>query len=324
MSKDKIHFKNEPFMAHVAGKGNERVQCVPIVYDELTSCGLGILFRDGTAQVWGMMSPRNLIAAWRGTEVLRRLDTVENGTLCAAYYTGSRDPHGTDIKSHVEPTVAKIGQKVYKEIMSMAVPEKIIRAILDNQKNKDDIAPNLDPITDEVRAGTIQWRQEFADAGIKHPDEIDAKERMQKKIIAEFERLLSSYAANKGMSRHCMGMSHVESAVLALVKKDANKTYSNEVIMALAGVVGELSISEFSMFMIPIRSSRKQYDSHMDETKEKALDNSAEWLASYSNRPHIFFWKRPQKSFTHDSAKELLQQLLEEYFPLKKPESLPA
>lgn len=168
--KSKIHFRNEPFMAHVADKGSEMIKCTPVVYDDLTNCGVGVFYEDGSGDVWGLLTPRNLITAWRGTEVLRRLDTVEEGTLCAAYTTGERNPHKSDMK-RIEPIIEKIGRKAYDKIMSMPVPEQIIRAILDNQQ--DDLPPDLEPITEEVEAGTIEWRQEFADAGIKRHTEIN-------------------------------------------------------------------------------------------------------------------------------------------------------
>jgi hypothetical protein len=316
MSKGKIHFENEPFMARVAGKGDNPIQCTPVVYDEMSNCGIGVFYEDGQGQVWGMVTPRNLIATWRGTEVLRRLDTIEHGTLCAAYYTGVRDPHESDMKSHVEPTIAKIGRGVYNAIMAMPVPDQIVRAILDNQE--DDFAPALYPITDEVRAGTIQWRQEFADAGIKHPDEIDAKKRAQEETVAKFERLLASYARSRSLSRQCMGMNYVEGALLTLVDKGANQTHPDHVLVALAGVVSELAISEFSMTMLPFGPrSREEYEIQMDKTKEKAVDRSASWLASNSGRLRFAFWKRQQDSFTRNNVRELLRRLLGEYFPSK-------
>lgn len=322
MSKGKIHFQNEPFMARVADKGDKPIKCTPVVYDEMLNCGVGVFYEDGNGQVWGMVSPRNLVAAWRGTEVLRRLDTIEHGTLCAAYYTGVRDSHESDMKSHVEPTIAKIGRTKYNEIMAMPVPEQVIRAILDNQK--DDFAPDLYPITDEVRAGTIQWRQEFADAGIKHPDEIDAMKRAREETVAKFERLLTSYARSRDLPRECNGIQNVETALLTLVDKGANQTHPDRVLVALAGVVGELAISEFWMTILPFGPrSREEYDAQMDKTKERALDHSASWLASNSWRSRLAFWKRQQASFTRTSAKELLRRLLGEYFPPKS-ETAPA
>lgn len=316
MSKSKIHFQNKPFMAVVAGRGDEPIKCTPVVYDEMANCGVGVFYEDGHGAVWGMVAPRNLIAAWRSTEVLRHLDTIEHGTLCDAYYTGVRNPHELDMKSHVEPTIAKISRTAYDEIMAMPVPEQIIRAILDNQK--DDFAPALYPIAEEVRAGTIQWRQEFADAGIKHPDESDAEKVAQEETIAKFERLLTSYAGSRNLSRQCMGMSYAEGALLTIVDKGAGQAYPDHVLVALAGVVGELALSEFSMTIVPYGPrSREEYEERMNEKKKEALDHSASWLASRSRRSRLAFWKRQQDLFTRDSAKELLRRLLGEYFPSK-------
>lgn len=324
MSKGKIHFQNEPFMARVDGKGDEPIKCTPVVYDEISKCGVGVFYEDGhDGQVWGMVIPRDLIAAWRGTEVLRRLNTIGFGTLCAAYNTGVRDPHESDMELYVELTIAKIGRPAYDEIMAMLVPEQIVRAILDNQK--DDFAPDIYPITNEVRVGTIQWRQEFADAGVKHPDEISkAKKRAQEETVAKFEWLLASYAGSRSLSRQCMGMNSVEGALLTLVEKGANWSHPDHVLVALAGVVGELAISEFSMSILPFGPrSREEYEAQMDKTKEKAFYHSALWLASNAGRSRFAFWKRQQGSFTRNSAKELLHRLLGEYFP-PKPKVIPA
>jgi len=170
MSKGKIHFENEPFMAIVSDKGDKPIKLTPVVYDEYYNCGVGIMYENRKGQVWGLLTPRNLIAAWRATEILRHLNTIENGTLAYAYYTGDRRANKSDIEKYVNPMIVKIGQDKYKKIMEMPVPEEIIRAILDNQKEKN--APDLYPIKDEVEAGTLEWRQEFADAGIERPEVI--------------------------------------------------------------------------------------------------------------------------------------------------------
>lgn len=316
--KDKVHFRNKPFWAVVDGEGDTPIKCTPVVYDRIDTCGVGILFEDGNGQVWGLFSPRDLIAAWRGTEVLHRLDVIEHATLAGAYYTGLRDPNKSDMDSHVKPTIAKIGRKAYNEIMAMPVPEEIIRAILDNQG--DDIAPDLDPIIDEVRAGTIEWRQGFADAGVKHPNEIDAKRRAQAETVAKFEKLLLSYAKSRNMSREGIGMGYVESSLLDLVEMGKYETYSNEVVVALAGVLGELAASELTMALLPFGISDNQYDKTYDE----AIAHSAKWLASNSRGQRLLLFRRRRtESFTYDSAEALLRRLHEELFP-QKPEKAPA
>lgn len=321
--KSKIHFKNEPFMARVSDRGDQPIQCTPVVYDAEFNCGVGVFYDDGKGQIWGMVSPRNLIAAWRGTEVLRLLDVVEHGTLHNAYHTGLRNPHESDLDRTVKPMIEKIGREAYDRILSMPVPETIIRAIMDNQG--EEFKPDLYPITDEVRAGTIQWRQEFADAGIKHPDEIDAKAKAQEEIVAKFEKLLGSYASSAGLSRQCLGMNHVEGALLTIVDKGADKTHPDHVLVALAGAVGSLATAEFAMFMMPFgASSKEEAESSMARQKEEALTKAARWLTTSSGKSRFSLaalFGRKQNSMSFGDAKELLGRLLTEYFPPKQPEA---
>jgi hypothetical protein len=313
-----IHYENEPFTARIVGETDEPVELTPIVYDAPTNCGLGIRREGGQGSVWGMVTPRNLIAAWRGTEVLRLLDTIEHGTLCNAYNTGVRDPHSSDIERHVDPTIAKIGQAEYNRIMSLPVPETIIRAILDHQD--DDFAPALYPITDEVRAGTIEWRQEFDDVGISHPDAIDAKKRAQEETVAKFERLLVSYAGARKLERECNGMWNVEGALLTLVEKGVDQEHPDHVLVALAGVVADLATSEFAMSIMPFGPrDQASYDAQMDRTREEAFARSAEWLSESSGARAAWwqFWKTDEGGYSRDGALELLKRLLDEYFPPK-------
>jgi hypothetical protein len=319
MEREKIRFENKSFMARVEGRGNNKIECTPVVYDDPFDCGVGVYFNDGKDEglVWGMMSPRNLIAAWRATEVLRRLDNIESGTLCDAFYTGVRDPHSSDMESHVKPTIAKIGQKAYKEIMSLPVPEQIIRAITDNQG--EDFPPSRYPVTEEVRAGTIKWRQEFATVGIEHPDEVDVKEREQKMIIEKFDILLSRYAKEHGRSRRCVGMLEIEGILIDLVKRGAHQKNSDLVLVSLAIAVGHVLSYESTLKLMPslkcIFKSQEEYDSWIEKKKKEGVSEASIWLVSQSNYPSLFFWRKKQDSFTLDSAKKLLSALFEMYFP---------
>jgi len=319
MEDHKIHFTNEPFMAIVQEKGEMPILCTPVVYEEPTNFGVGVFYENGGGSVWGLVKPRNMIAAWRGTEVLRRLGKIEFSTLCNAYYTGLRNPHKSDMKSRIEPMIQKIGRTTYDDIMAMKVPETIIRAILDNQKTEDEMfKPDLYPITDEVRAGTIEWRQEFADAGIKNPETVDAEALAQKKIIAGFEKLLQLYARSEKLDRHCFGMSNVEGVLLSIVEKGTGKTRPDCVLVALAGTVGSLVSAEFVSTLFPNGfSSQKEYDQYMEERKCEAIEHSAQWLATNFKKPRWLFFTSKKRFYILgvESAKQLLTKLLEEYFP---------
>ena len=314
--KYKIHFRNEPFMAVVKGRGDEPVKCTPVAGEIKSNCGVGIRFEDGKVQIWGLVHPRDLITAWRATEVLKHLNFINpNFTLCAAYYTALRNLSDDDRKRYAEPIITKIGRQTHRKIMSMPIPEKIIRAILDNQGH--DCSPSLFPIEYEVKAGAIKWRPEFTDA-MGDPDKDYAKEEARKKIISKFEPLLVSYAKFRDHPRHCIAMDDVERALLKLIKKGSDETHSNRVAVALAGAA-----ADFIAFDFPENMELDPVGTH------DAIYRSARWLTlSVLGKPR-FFRKRAHLATASDFNKmieELLLRLLEEYFPAAKqsPETIPA
>lgn len=158
-----IHYRGKPFVARVAGEGRKPIKCTPVVCESWSSCGVGVLYNEGGGQFWGLFIPRNLIAAWRATEVLSLLDTIETGTLCAAYYTGVRILNESDIETYVNPIIAKIGQEAYNRVMAMAVPEQIIRAILDNQGwgKTSPSCHSLHIFRCVCRSSALFWRHNF-------------------------------------------------------------------------------------------------------------------------------------------------------------------
>jgi len=156
-------------------------------------------------------------------------------------------------------------------------------------------------------------------------DEIDAEKRAQEATVAKFERLLASYARSRRCPRQCMVMQNVENALLALVDKGASQPHPDRILVALAGVVGEVALSEFMIFVLPLDLYNHQEECHaqVDRTKESAIDRSATWLASGSWLSRFAFWKHRRNLFAHNARKELLRRLLGEYFPLM-PEAAPA
>ena len=318
MSDDKVRYRSKPFKALVEGVAAAILEWEAVVWDDDMNCGIGLFPKgENAGRVWGPAYPRDLITSWRGTEILCCLNVIEIGTLSAAYFTGMRNPDSSDVERHVEPMIARIGRTKYDEIMSLPVPEEIIRAILDGQHSN--LKPALRPITDEVRAGTIVWRQEFADAGIEHPDDVDAKQREADETIYRFESLLTSYAKSQGLPRICFGMGDIEGAVLALVEKGAEKQHISEVIVALAGVAGGLATYELVSLVMLFLPSPQDFQEAKGQEKEKELDKAARWLASVRKHPWYRLRKRPG-TFTFQEARDLLQQLLEQYFPTEPSE----
>lgn len=181
-----VYFENDPFTARVPGEDGKPIQCecTPMVCSEEgswgPSCGIGIrcVSKENPElqckTVWGLIIPRNIFASWRATEMLRLHIDIGDTTLCSTWYAAERSGGDYDLR-HTKSVIEQIGQEVYDKIMCMPVPEQIIRIALDNPSHWD-----TGFIISEVRAGTIIWRQGFADAGIRHPNEIDAERAARK------------------------------------------------------------------------------------------------------------------------------------------------
>jgi len=310
-----IVFVNEPFMAVVEKEGEQPIKCYPVVYDVPFNCGVGVFYEIGDGSRWGMMSPRDLITAWRATEILQHITHIKNGTLCSAYYAGQRNVHISN-QHRVDEIISIIGKEKYYQIMAMPVPEEIIQAIIDRQKA--DIPPNVDSITDELRVGTVQWRPEFVDLEVERPEEVDRRNEMFKNTIARYEKLLSSYAKYVSLPRKCNGMYNVESALVTLIEKKMDQSYLDDVVVALAGVVGHLFCYEERSILMPFcqSSSQKEYNDRFESEKISAICKSAAWIIKLRS-PWIFF-RQKKDSLTEETARNLLEELFVEFFPPPK------
>jgi len=161
-----IPFRNTPFTTFVPVL-NEAVELTPVVYDAPDACGLAVLFPHGTMWQRGPMHPRDLVAGWRATEIIRHFKVVNKDDLYDVYAAARRNPD-LGFEEAAASVIAEIGRETYDEIMALPVPEEIIQIILDGQD--DDWPPSPSSIEQEVRAGTIKWRQGFTKLGIKRPD----------------------------------------------------------------------------------------------------------------------------------------------------------
>ncbi|MFA5925788.1 MAG: hypothetical protein WC831_02545 [Parcubacteria group bacterium] len=309
-----VYLLNPPFSALVKRGKKWFPECLQAgVMETETSCGVGIVIEDGSKFVMGPTLPRNLIAGFRASLMISRLNRFEGADMWNAMDAGQRN---NSPSSFAQAIIEKIGQKAYEEIMATPVPEEIIRAMLDNQNAED--PPDLWPITDEVRAGTIQWRQEFTDFGIPHPDEIDAKKRQREETLARFEPLIESYAEYRLRSRNCNVMDFVDGALISALDFLGNaEPYPDEVIVALAGYLGDLAFQDKGSMTLASTMSQDV----KDRTERESHLTSALWLVANCLKPieekpwwiPNFFWT-PIMTYRYslDEAMRLLKDLTEE------------
>lgn len=286
-----------PFDAVVEVNGDDIVTCNPVVYDEPDIFGVAVIFNQKLCLRWGLISPRDMIAAWRATEIIRYYKVINEEVLANAFFASSRQPY-TDKINEVESVKNAIGMDLYNSIMQKPIPEKIIQAILSEQLT--DYPPDLFPITDEVRAGTIFWRQEFAEAGVEHPDDADIRKEAKRLIIKRHSNFLESYAVMRQMTLDSDMMRYVETALANIIDLGFDKKCHDRLLTALAGVIGELSMAEISR-----PSNEKLTDEQLVELQNISIEISADWLV-----------KNPWNGikYSKDLANKILRRYLMEIF----------
>ena len=181
MGDDRFVYCGEPFTAVVEDKGVEPILCTPAIYydwqDQIVpSSGIAVKYPDGTASLWALLRDCNYIDIWHAVEVLRRHSSIANDTLCKCHYTGKRDDNPKDWERYIADTIDNIGRLAYDEIMAMPVPKQVVELVLHDLRElpRKEHRHHHRSIANEVRAGTLEWREEFTAAGVKHPNDIDA------------------------------------------------------------------------------------------------------------------------------------------------------
>ncbi len=121
--------------------------CRAFVYDSIYGSGTGVTYENGYGAT-SIITPRNPIAAWRGTQFIKHFRTIKHETLYVVCYAGIRNGKETEALHHV---INIIGWEKYKTIMTLPVPQEIIDIYTTSQER-----PPLFSLEEEKRAGTVE------------------------------------------------------------------------------------------------------------------------------------------------------------------------
>lgn len=310
MSQRSVLYKGKPFMAVVADEGAQPIQCTPAVFtDGLYDGGSVGIYCHGDEKkslAWGVI-PFNLIAAWRATEMLSLLTKIDGSTQHDAYAAAGG---GGAMEEGAHLVIDVIGKEKHGEIMAAQVPPEYALMMIDLQKKGSVVS--LGPIIWAVRDGTLAWRQEFADAGLLHPDVLDANEVANDAAVASFEPLKSEYCKFRTRDRRWFWFESggswndrpMESALLVLLRKGRRDDLPDDVVIALAGLVSDLHC----------KCNPLTYSGDLQE----AVDIAVDWLCIRAHqqrrqREHKWhyncFWRDP---ITRDKAYVMMMSLLQE------------
>lgn len=299
-----IRFRGQYFKAHVGSRESKPVLCNPIIYNDGDNCGTGVIVEWNRILQWGMYEPRDYIASWRAGEILRDLKHVNSITVRGAFYAGSRSLNTKEEEYCTTPVIEGIGKESYHKIMSLPIPEKIVKVVLDDSKNKG-LKPNLYPLTEEIEAGTLAWRDEFSEAGVLTPEQFRANKKRYEEIKLETDKYLRSMIDDiDNIDLTDIGVCITRSALVKLYEKKVDKEYPHYVLVAFAVIMSDAKVAHIQ--------SHAGY---------KMFEKISRWVSRTSGYPrfnplNIVPKKRgalsPQESF------DLLQKLVSQYYPVDK------
>jgi hypothetical protein len=231
------------------------------------------------AKLWGLVTPHDLLTCWRGMLILQEVKNLDEADLCNAYYAGQRDVHSSDQRG-VDEIRGKIGSDRYNAIMSMPIPEEVISLIIKLTDDGEHVA--LWPITEEVEAGTLQWRDDFARIGAKHPQQVKDREEAEKRLIARYERYLEEYAKAHNLSLDAWGMNGIKGGIVNAVERGLEQTYGEDIVFGVAIAREHAGTAAFMGFM-----GFGVNEEHFNAEVEKGRQEAAEWVATHFKKG---FW----------------------------------
>lgn len=297
-----IRLKSERFKARTDGKGGCPILCTPVIFDDRVRCGVGIITENNEVFQWGLFAPRDYIASWRAGEILRSLGLVTQATIRGAFYAASRSLNSKDEQRYTAHVIEGIGREQYNRIMSLTIPNEVVRAILDDRKHLY-LKPNLYPLTEEVEAGTLAWRGEFTQAGVLTPEEYRARWGCTEMML-ETDDYLHSMIDVIGVERMSAGIHEIKSILAILFQKKVNEKYPLYVLVALATIMSDATVAQTN-----------SYESF------QMFEKVCQWVSRISGYPRInLFGMVPRKegSLSPQESFDLLQELINCYFPVEK------
>lgn len=142
-------------------------------------------------------------------------------------------------------------------------------------------------------------------------------------ILERFAPHISSYARSRGFhSGHADLIIRINSGILKLVSKGADRLYPDRAIAALAAIETETREYTITLLLaLPDDGSDGEEDPavarEVDQFRERAFSHAAKWLAQQQPTPwwkKLNPWRRRGWTFSIDGADTYLRLMHDKYF----------
>lgn len=298
-----------------SGGKTELATLTPTILRDMDgSYSIGVYVNDKYGLFASFDRFNDIISLWRATEIMPYCKSIDQNIFAYLVAIGSRHSEPTPQLNMILRSVIAAGDydSIYHNVMEKNVPEEIVRFILDNQNSG--FPPSLEVVTEEVRAGTIQWREDFSGFGILRPEEKDVLTKSREAIVARYLNTLNDYALYVEINTKGQEIKIITDQVIELVEKGIEKDHPAPVVVALAAIVGMLSVISSAVIVGPSNLTRERAEHEM---RNSVLSNASAWLAKQEKK----WWKLRPTDQDIMEAYFKLEELAGEYYLGKRPGS---
>lgn len=195
--------------------GGQRKLVVPFVgadrEGELSQMGIGLTFLgEEKGTIWGLVMPHALIQSWRGMKILEKVETINNGTLCACWTIARRNIHDSD-KYQLNKLSEAFGgdeklQAILDEVFASVPSDEEINTMITILREKG-VEVDSWELIEEVNAGRIAMSPLIEALARETEEKQQAYKREEEEINKPLPRdeSLSAFFEDLGIANFIIG-----------------------------------------------------------------------------------------------------------------------
>lgn len=168
-NKMQIIFTGNSFKSVIDDLGEEKVECVPIIYRKESSIGLKIEIKDRKRFLFIEENNNDLFRVYRTMRIVSHLGVLNTNLFGSAFMAADRIKE-LSMLGFSPPLSNIIKQGDLRKIMMELVPEEIIQAVIGDGKELSENDKSI--LKQEILAETIFYDERIAKLEIKKPQEI--------------------------------------------------------------------------------------------------------------------------------------------------------
>lgn len=278
---------------------------------------------NGRLYLHVLLSPHNFFDFWRCMLLVDTCECVDDA-LVQLHIPALVCRRRTMLDEHTRRRCIEQlsgGEATLEELMHRQIPEWLVEFVL-KEWSKPYAASCLWAITDEVRAGTIEWSEDFEALGVMHPDEEDRQNALWAELLPRYRAIVRRIARAchervEDPTDERASLLHERDALIALADAGCEEEHGPYITAALAYIAGKrnkasngVGTDMMLMYLVAAYEVHPLAGARIDDLREERLIKAAaHWVAKRWRHGHPF---EPGQV---TEMSQTLRRLLNHYFP---------